>query len=111
MQPPGNNVLNKKRIQTYLYLTFTIFSVNSFAADFESGRELHDANCVNCHAQMLGGDGTAIYTREDRKMESFATLNKQVRRCRDSLGMEWPEDQIQDVIHYLNQSFYKFKEE
>ena len=91
-------------------LMLVVFSMQSFAADIESGKSLHDGNCINCHAQMLGGDGTAIYTREDRKMESFAALNKQVRRCRDSLGMPWPEDQILDVIHYLNQSFYKFKE-
>jgi hypothetical protein len=81
------------------------------AADIESGKSLHDGSCVNCHAQLLGGDGTAIYTRENRKMDSYPALNKQVRRCRDSLGMPWPEDQIMDVITYLNESFYHFKEE
>ena len=107
----GRYSMNKARKQLYWLLTFAVITANSFAADIENGRELHDANCINCHAQMLGGDGTAIYTREDRKMESFAALNKQVRRCRDSLGMPWPEDQILDVIHYLNESFYKYKEE
>lgn len=92
-------------------LIIGILSTNSFAGDFDSGKSLHDGNCINCHAKMLGGDGTAIYTREDRKMESYAALSKQVRRCRDSLGMPWPEDQIEDVITYLNQSFYHYKEE
>ena len=97
----------------YLFsiLVFALFATNTFAADIENGKSLHDANCINCHAQLLGGDGSAIYTREDRKMETFAALNKQVRRCRDSLGMPWPEEQIIDVITYLNDSFYKFKKE
>lgn len=90
---------------------FSIFITAGHAADFESGKSLHDGNCINCHAKLVGGDGTAIYTRENRKIESYTALNKQVRRCRDSLGMPWPEDQIMDVIHYLNKSFYRFKEE
>ena len=79
-----------------------------FAADIRHGKELHDSNCISCHASLLGGDGTGIYTRENRKMESYPALDKQVRRCRDSLGMSWPEDQIIDVITYLNETFYKF---
>ena len=92
-------------------IALTLFTASTFAADIQKGKSLHDGNCINCHAQLLGGDGSAIYTREDRKMESFAALNKQVRRCRDSLGMPWPEEQIIDVITYLNESFYHFKKE
>ena len=92
-------------------IALTLFTASTFAADIQNGKSLHDGNCINCHAQLLGGDGSAIYTREDRKMESFAALNKQVRRCRDSLGMPWPEEQIIDVITYLNESFYHFKKE
>ncbi|MEJ2141873.1 MAG: cytochrome c [Gammaproteobacteria bacterium] len=92
-------------------LLLSIFTTAGYTADFENGKSLHDGNCINCHAKLVGGDGTAIYTREDRKIESYAALNKQVRRCRDSLGMPWPEDQIIDVITYLNKSFYHFEEE
>lgn len=102
-------LLNHKQLTTLLLLV--VFTKSGFAADIENGKSLHDGNCINCHAKLLGGDGTAIYTREDRKMETYGALSKQVRRCRDSLGMPWPEEQIIDVITYLNQSFYHFKEE
>lgn len=80
------------------------------AADLERGKELHDGSCINCHASMQGGDGTGIYTRPDRRIESLAALQKQVQRCRDSLGMPWPSDQVADVVYYLNKTFYKFEE-
>ena len=97
--------------QLFLLFLFTITTSNCFAADIKSGKSLHDANCINCHAQLVGGDGTGIYTRENRKIDTFAQLDKQVRRCRDSLGMSWPEEQIMDVVMYLNKTFYHFKEE
>lgn len=101
------NMTGKKFFAVLLF----VVSTSCLAADIEKGKSLHDGNCIHCHAQLMGGDGTAIYTRENRKIESFAALNKQVRRCRDSLGMSWPEDQIMDVIMYLNESFYHFKQE
>ena len=90
--------------------TIIILFSSVVKADIESGKELHDANCTSCHISMLGGDGTGIYTREDRRIESHARLIKQVQRCRDSLGMPWPEDHVNDVVEYLNDTFYKFKE-
>jgi len=79
------------------------------AADIQHGKKLHDQNCIHCHASIVGGNGTAIYTRPDRHIDSLAALNKQVHRCKNSLGVSWPEDQIQDVVTYLNQTFYHFK--
>lgn len=86
-----------------------MFSGLTQAADPERGRELHKENCIRCHASMMGGDGTGIYTRPDRRIESLDALYKQVRRCKTSLGVPWPDDQIDDVVTYLNQNFYKFK--
>lgn len=79
------------------------------AADIKRGRELHNENCIQCHAAMYGGDGTTIYVREDRRIDSLQALTKQVKRCKNSMGLPWPEDQIQDLIAYLNQTFYHFK--
>ena len=79
------------------------------AADIERGRVLHSENCIQCHAAMYGGDGTTIYVREDRRIDSLVALTKQVRRCKNSLGLPWPEDQIEDLIIYLNSTFYHFE--
>ena len=98
------------RLLTYISLigsvTFTSASIN---ADINNGKELHDSNCTSCHISMQGGDGSGIYTRENKRIESHPALIKQVKRCRDSLGMPWPENHVDDVVEYLNSSFYKFK--
>ena len=79
-------------------------------ADIKRGQSLHDENCISCHARMMGGKGLGIYTRPNRRIETLDGLGMQVNRCKDSLGFDWPEDQIDDVVDYLNTNFYKFEE-
>ena len=50
-----------------------------------------------------------MYTRENRKVTTPAGLQKQVRRCEQTLGLQWFDEDIDDVAAYLNESFYKFK--
>ena len=99
----------------YMRLT-TFFIFSSFigiahAADVDRGRVLHNENCLQCHASMYGGDGSTIYVREERRIESMQALTMQVKRCKNSLGLPWPEDQIDDLIAYLNATFYRFDNE
>jgi len=95
---------------TITLLLNSVFS-HSQAADIKRGRILHNENCIQCHASMYGGDGTSIYVREDRRIDSMSALIKQVKRCKNSLGLPWPEDQTDDLIAYLNKTFYHFKNE
>ncbi len=81
----------------------------AYATDISRGKQLVNENCIHCHASMFGGDGSAIYTRPDRRIHSLEQLNKQVHRCKNSLGVSWPEDQIADVVAYLNKTYYHFK--
>jgi cytochrome c553 len=73
-----------------------------YAADIKNGKQLQQANCMSCH-----DDG--MYTREDRKVNTLDGLNKQVRRCELTLGLQWFDDDVSDVSAYLNDGFYKFK--
>ena len=41
---------------------------------------------------------------------SLSELRHQVNRCTTSLEEPWPDDQIDDVVAYLNRNFYKFGE-
>jgi len=91
-------------------LVIVVFLPSVSAADIERGQDLHDSNCISCHASIYGGKGNKIYTRENRKIETLAGLEKQLKRCKNSLGTNWPEDQILDVQHYLNSNFYHFEE-
>lgn len=88
---------------------YSILSPTLATADIKNGKELHDANCISCHAAKMGGDGTGIYTRDNSRIETYPALVKQVHRCRDSLGIPWPTNDVNDVVEYLNKNFYKFK--
>lgn len=84
-----------------LGLLLTAVYSTSYAADMENGKQLHLANCVSCH-------DSAIYTRENRRVTSMPKLGQQVRMCRDMLGITWFDDEVDDVILYLNTNYYHF---
>jgi len=79
-------------------------------ADAQKGEKLvKESKCNTCHVSIVGGDGTAIFTRADRKVRTAAGLLSQVRTCNTMLGTNWfPEDE-ENVAAYLNQAYYKFK--
>jgi cytochrome c2 len=77
--------------------------------DPRAGKALHDASCTRCHVDMFGGDGSAIYTRSDRKTRTAEQLAARIAGCNANTGTGWfPEDEAH-VGAYLNQQYYKFK--
>lgn len=93
-----------------LSLSAAVHAADPFAkADPAAGRALLDeAKCNACHVTRMGGDGSRMYTRPERKVRDAQGLLKMVQFCVDRTGAAvFPED----VIHmgvYLNQQFYKF---
>ena len=76
-------------------------TIPAIAADPENGSKLHAENCSRCH-------DSSVYTRENRHVQSLPRLGRQVRLCKDNLGITWFDDEVNDVIHYLNTRYYKF---
>ena len=72
------------------------------AAEDKEVADLYQFNCTSCH-------GAEVYTRTDRKVTSLASLESQVRRCEQNLGLKWFDDDITDMAAYLNTHYYKFK--
>lgn len=100
-----------KNLLLALTISFLFAQANlSFALDIERGQELHDDNCIRCHASIYGEKGNEVYTRPNRKIDTLMGLEAQLKRCKNSLGTNWPEDQMLDVQHYLNTNFYHFEE-
>lgn len=97
-----------KHVPVILTLICSLLVSVSAKADIVNGKELHDSNCTSCHVNMQGGDGSSIYTRENRRIDTYQGLVKQVNRCRDSLGVPWPADHVNDVVQYLNTNYYKY---
>ena len=97
------------KTKTLAISLITLIIISFFAtANAQDGATLHGENCIACHAAMTGGDGSVLYTRNDRGVNSSDALTKQVNRCQSSLGLNWSNDQINSVQQYLNKSFYQF---
>jgi len=79
-------------------------------ADAKAGKALVEKNCISCHASSFGGDGSAIYTRDARKVTDSKKLLSQIRNCNTMLGLKWFEDEELNVAKYLNQTYYRFSE-
>lgn len=80
------------------------------AAPVKGGELVTEAQCESCHDDRYGGgDGTQIYLRSDRRVNSLAQLATQVSVCNSQLNTGWfPEDEAH-VVAYLNKRFYKFR--
>jgi hypothetical protein len=86
---------------TILIIFALLFSSSVWSADTENGETLHAENCVKCH-------DSSAYTRNPRRVNDLQQLGVQVRACKDNLGITWFDDEVDDVILYLNQKYYHF---
>ncbi|MSP86236.1 MAG: cytochrome c [Methylotenera sp.] len=98
-----------------VFLALLLLSNPAFAepyakADALAGKILVEQNCIRCHATSFGGDGSEIYIREFRKVNSSKALVAQVRNCNTMLGLKWFEDEELNVAKHLNNTYYKFTE-
>lgn len=89
--------------RTFFVLILPVVSVSSLAANIENGKALHNANCVRCHQ-------AEVYTRENRMVNSYTELYERVRQCEIMAEMAWFEEEIEDVVGYLNEIYYKFEQ-
>lgn len=79
------------------------------APDIEKGKRLHDKQCVSCHVERYGGDGSKMYLRSDRIIHDRVALGQRVATCNTMVNAGWfPEDE-ENVAAWLAQRYYKFK--
>ncbi|WP_018870161.1 MULTISPECIES: cytochrome c [unclassified Thioalkalivibrio] len=76
--------------------------------EIRMGQDLHENNCVSCHADMHGGDGSGMYTRDDRMVGDHDELVSMVRRCDANIGTAFFDDEIEAIVAYLNDEYYGF---
>ena len=78
--------------------------------DPKVGKNLFDkAKCDACHASLMGGDGSRLFTRPEHKVKSADALLKRVKFCANQVGAQWFPDEEEHVAAYLNQQYYKFR--
>lgn len=91
-----------------LLLLGSLFAIGAQAADASRGATLHNQQCTACHAARFGNNGNDIYTRADRRVQSLPALQQQVNRCKNNLQIVWFDEDVDDVVEYLNTTIYKF---
>lgn len=97
------------RIPTIAALALlTALAAPAQAADAARGKQLHDQLCVACHVKRYGGDGSAIYLRENRLIRDRKALGQRVAACNAMINAGlFPEDE-EAVAAYLAERYYKF---
>jgi len=80
------------------------------AGDAATGAAMHEKDCVACHVRRVGGDGTKMYTRAERKVTTPAKLRAQIALCNSELGTGYFPEEEDHVAAYLNLQYYKFKD-
>jgi mono/diheme cytochrome c family protein len=73
----------------------------ALAANIEHGKTLVEQNCTRCH-------DSRVFTRPDHKIRSLDALKAQVERCESNVPVDWPQQDYDDVVAYLDATFYKF---
>lgn len=79
------------------------------AGNAASGKKLHEAHCISCHAARFEGKWETMYTRPERKKKSLEELRGMVLFCDNQVGTGWFDNEIDDVTAYLNETFYHYK--
>ena len=94
----------KKILLTLTVLTISIpaFADTMLLGDAKKGEAIHNAHCTACHT-------TTVYTRPNHTVKSIGGLVGRVNGCSSNLGLNLNNDQVNDVVKYLNDNFYKFK--
>lgn len=85
-----------------LPLTLIGLALPAAAVDIENGDDLHFEHCTGCHDD-------SVYTRENRNVQSLKRLGQQVRFCKDTIGLSWFDEDVDDVVEFLNRTYYHFE--
>ncbi|MBI5007790.1 MAG: cytochrome c [Nitrosomonadales bacterium] len=101
-------------MKKYLFLALLAASAahaEPFAkGNAESGRQLvAKYDCNSCHKGKMGGDGSAIYTRADRRVTSADILIDRMEQCSGAIGKQLTEQEKLDLAAHLNKTYYHFK--
>ena len=100
-------------MKTLFFVTLLLIGSTAQAAPFptgnaETGKQFFEQNnCNSCHVQMLGGDGSKIFTRPNHKVHSEAQLIQQINFCGGNAGIRLTRQDVQNLGAYLNQLYYK----
>lgn len=98
MKSPGNILI----ATIFVLFSGTVLAEQELRfGNIKNGEKLHKSHCTRCH-------GTEIYTRTDRNVTSYASLQHRIGMCSSQLDIKLNTDEQQDIARYLAKYYYKF---
>ena len=88
-------------------LPVSVFAL--LAGEAADGKPLHDSFCMGCHISVVGGDGSGIYLRENRNIKTIEGLMGGVAFCNQQTKTGLNDHELDDMVAYLNETYYKFE--
>ena len=76
-----------------------IYSGSSLA-EFDRGEALYENHCKECHESWA-------HTRDGRHANTLDGLRRRVAAWSFHSGLDWSDEEINDVADYLNRNFYQ----
>ena len=70
--------------------------------DLERGRALYENHCIVCHTAKVHRRAPPLPVQID-ELRRIVTLWASME------GMRWNSEEIEDVVHYLNRTHYRFE--
>ena len=90
---------------THVFALFLLFSTNAIvaapASDAARGRALYEQHCGVCHDPR-------VHNRRQKLPLDRGELRGWVDTFRQQARLEWSRDEVEDVVEYLNQTYYRF---
>lgn len=101
-------------MKKYIFLLL-LAATGAHAAPFADGNAANGQKlflkyeCSSCHEGKVGGDGSAIFTRANRRVNSADNLIVQMEQCSGAIGKKLSTQEKLDLAAHLNQTYYHFK--
>jgi len=86
---------------TFLALLMPLAALAAQPGDAAAGKRLYEASCTSCH-------DSSVFTRQNRRVKSLDALRGQVQACGHMAKQDFSPQQLQDLVKYLNEQFYRF---
>ena len=96
--------INTAHLLGFLLAALALLPLEVYAENFERGQELFQDQCVGCHGELN-------FASKGSKVKKLSDLHKKISSWATHSGTDWSKSEIDDVMYYLNKSFYHFKSE
>lgn len=77
---------------------------SAWGGDIQRGKLLYENHCLGCHE-------STDHIESKRKVDSLRELRHQIVRWSIETEANWRQEEVDDVLEYLNQQHYGFEDE